>query len=423
MSDTTNSVGTRTVGLVASQRQWRSELHQFVQDHITGLRIRVLRDPRAVDADIDVVLIDDSSTFLNRASLRSLTDSGVHLIGIYDPTEQQGQGQAFLNGLGIDNVAVANSPTEELVALIRTVTDTAPSVAHDEAIAALVDGAATLATRNSAPTPGNSSDGVLIAVGGPASTAAVEIGVNIAAAVGARHNTVIIDVDEVSPCVAPRLRHRLEPSVLDAIDLLHHGHGDLTAALTQPTDAAPFVRFNVIAGIANPDDWSLLGRRRASDLLAAALRQAEAVVAVCGTSVAAMPQGVDRFGASRAAVADADHAIVVMDPNPVGVLRGLDTMIEARRLRNARPCWAAFAGHPKSAVQRRDLVGTLRREAGDASLAGIVFIPFGKEVSEAAWAGSIPARGRFVKSINELAAKLMPVPTTVRRGSRLRSVL
>ena len=79
MADPTqvNATSVRTVGLVASHRSWRSEFARYVQDHITGLRVRVLRDPRAIDETIDVVIIDDSSTFLNRESLRQLHDAGV----------------------------------------------------------------------------------------------------------------------------------------------------------------------------------------------------------------------------------------------------------------------------------------------------------------------------------------------------------
>ena len=94
----------RTVGLVASHRAWRTEFARYVQDHITGLRVRVLRDPRAIDDTIDVVVIDDSSTFLNRESLRQLREAGVQVIGIYDPNERQGQGAAHLNRLGVHDL-------------------------------------------------------------------------------------------------------------------------------------------------------------------------------------------------------------------------------------------------------------------------------------------------------------------------------
>ncbi len=51
---------TRTVGLVASPRDWRRQLTRYVSDHVPGLLVRVLRDPRAVEGDLVVVVVDDS---------------------------------------------------------------------------------------------------------------------------------------------------------------------------------------------------------------------------------------------------------------------------------------------------------------------------------------------------------------------------
>jgi len=400
---------TRTVGLVASHREWRNELASYVQDHVTGLKIRVLRDPRAVDDDIDVVLIDDSSTFLNRAALRRLTEAGVRVIGIYDPAEQQGHGQKHLNDLGIDNVAVATIPTAELVELVMRVTDIERTLPDDDELARIVDGSTTIAARTT-HTPSREGRGVLFAVGGPAATAAVEVAVGLAASlsVGDR-STLVIDVDEVTPAVAARLGYRLEPTVLDASDIVRHGDADLTGTLTTATDGAKgHVPFHVIAGIANPDDWELLGRSRCDELLEATQTQWRHVVAVCGPRLEPMPHGVERFGASQAAIGAADVAIGMVEPTPVGILHALDWLIEARRLRHGRPVWIAFAGHPKSSVQRADLVDTLRREAGDSLIAGIVFVPLDSRVTGACWDARLVTGGRFARSMDSLAGALVP---------------
>ncbi len=398
---------TRTVGLVASHREWRSELARYVQDHVTGLKIRVLRDPRAVDDDIDVVLIDDSSTFLNRAALRRLTDAGVAVIGIYDPAEEQGHGQKHLNDLGIDNVAVATIPTAELVELVMRVTDIERALPDDAELARIVDGSTTVAARTTQPNS-PSGRGVLFTVGGPAATAAVEVAIGLAASLSAGdRSTVVIDVDEITPAVAARLGYRLEPTVLDASDVVRHGDADLTGTLTSATDGAKgHVPFHVIAGIANPDDWELLGRSRCDELLEAAQHQWRHVVAVCGPRLEPMPNGIERYGASQAAVAASDVAIAVVEPTPIGILHALDWLIEARRIRHGRPVWVAFGGHPKSSVQRADLVDALRREAGDSLIAGIVFVPLGAEVTDASWDARLVTGGRFARSMHSLAAAL-----------------
>ncbi len=416
---------TRTVGLVASPRDWRRQLTRYVSDHVPGLLVRVLRDPRAVEGDLDVVVVDDSSTFLNRASVSRLVGSGVAVIGIYDPSEQQGQGQRFLADLGIDDVAVATIPTAELVELIMAVTDTHPVLPDDTQLAQMVGGIpavtpvhndpAAKPTREWAAEQGNEqARGLLVAVGGPAATAAVEIGVGLAAALsGGDAPAVLVDVDEISPAVAARLAYRLEPTILDAADVVRHGDADLTRSLTVATDGARgHVPMHVIAGTANPDDWELLGRHHCAEVLEAARAQWARAVAVCGPRLETVGNGIDRYGASQAAIGAADVAIGVCEPSPIGILHGLDWLIEARRLRAGRPVWVAFAGHPKSATQRADLVETLRREAGDELLAGIVFVPFGPEVTAARWEARLVTAGKFHQAISSLAATVSPdVPT------------
>lgn len=425
MADPTqlNSTAVRTVGLVASHRSWRSEFARYVQDHITGLRVRVLRDPRAIDDSIDVVIIDDSSTFLNRESLRQLHDAGVHVIGIYDPSEHQGQGQAHLNQLGIADVASAELMASQLVALIQEVTkdvdgaDAAPEQAHGDPSAAMAAAARTAAA--DLPT----DRGAVIAVGGPAATDAVEVAVGLATELAENHGTtLLVDVDETTPMVSARLGYRLEPTVLDAVERIYYGDGDLSATLTEPTQGSQgFVPMHILAGIANPDDWSLLGHDRCRDLLLRSASQWNQVVALTGSRLEATPNSTDRYGASRGAVALGDVAIGVCDPSPTGMLQALDWLVEARRLRGGSPVWVVFAGRPRSARQRADLVESVTREAGAEFIAGVVFVPMGNEVDRSCWEGRVVRGGRFAKSMKALGAELLPRTSKSRRRLRRRS--
>ena len=416
MADPTqlNQARVRTVGLVASHRPWRSEFAQYVQDHITGLRVRVLRDPRAIDDSIDVVIIDDSSTFLNRESLRQLREAGVGVIGIYDPNEDQGQGQAHLNRLGIADVASSELMANQLVQLIQEVTKDL-DVEQDEDVQ-LPPSAAMAAVAQSAAADLPTDRGTILTVGGPSPLQAVEVAVGLANELSGRGTTVLIDVNETTPLVSARLGYRLEPTVLDAVERLYYGDGDLGSVLTQPTQGSQgFVPMHVVAGIANPDDWSLLGRDRCSDLLRRAAGQWDHVVAVTGPNILAMPQGSDRFGASQGAVALGDRVIGVCDPTPTGVLHALDWLIEARRLRTGAPVWIAFAGRPRSAVQRADLVEAITREAGTGLIAGVMFVPIGSDVEKAVWEGRVVERGRFAKAMSSLGTELVPLTSGRRR--------
>lgn len=421
MADPTqlNPTGVRTVGLVASHRAWRSDFARYVQDHITGLRVRVLRDPRAIDDSIDVVVIDDSSTFLNRESLRQLRDAGVHIIGIYDPNEHQGQGQAYLNRLGIADVASAELMANQLVALIQEVTkdldaETAlATVEVGDEVRSPAIAAATRAAAGVLPT----DRGTIITVGGPSSLAALEVAIGLAAEMAEnRGTTLLVDLDESTPLVSARLGYRLEPTVLDAIERIYDGDGDLGSTLTGPTQGSKgFAPMHVLAGIANPDDWSLLGRDRSRDLLQRAADQWDVIVATSGPQLHSMAQNAERYGSSQGAIGLGDLAVGVCDPSPTGVLQALDWLIEVRKLRPGAPTWIVFAGRPGSPVQRADLVEAITREAGQDQIAGIVFVPFGPEVDAACWDGRVVTKGRFAKSIRSLADELVPADTPRRR--------
>lgn len=419
MADPTkgNPTEVRTVGLVASHRAWRSEFSRYVQDHITGFRVRVLRDPRAIDDSIDVVIIDDSSTFLNRESLRQLRDAGVHIIGIYDPNEHHGQGAAHLNRLGIADVASAELMASQLVQLIQEVTKDLDGVEVDDldliTSAEAIPDEPEPETETETPT----DHGTVITVGGPSTLAAIEIAVGLAAELAGNYgSTLLVDVDEATPMLAPRLGYRLEPTVLDAVERLYYGDGDLGATLTEPTQGSTgFTPMHVLAGIANPDDWSLLGHDRCKDLLHRASDQWAQVVAMTGPQLLALPNAGDRYGASRAAVGRGDRAVGVCDPTPTGVLQALDWLIEARHLRNGAPVWIVFAGRPRAARQRADLVESITREAGTELIAGLMFVPLGSEVERGCWEGRVVTSGRFAKSMKSLAEELIPKPSPSRR--------
>ena len=363
------------------------------------------------------MIIDDSSTFLNRESLRQLHDAGVQVIGIYDPNEHQGQGQAHLNRMGIADVASAELMASQLVQLIQDVTKDLV----DEEIpkpADLAPSAAMAAVTKAATAELPTDRGAIVTIGGPAALAAVEVAVGLSAELAENYGTaLLVDVDETTPMLAARLGYRLEPTVLDAVERIYYGDGDLGASLTEPTQGSQgFAPMHVLAGIANPDDWSLLGYDRTRDLLLRAAEQWNQVVVASGAQLLSLPHGADRYGASRGAVSMGDIAIGVCDPTPTGVLQALDWLIEARRLRNGSPVWVVFAGRPHSARQRADLVEAITREAGNELVAGVMFVPMGAEVDKACWEGRVVTSGRFAKLMKSLAAELLPSPRSKRRS-------
>lgn len=91
------------IGIVASSREWRSVLQAHVRDHVAGVRVQILREPRmALELDLDVVVIDDVSSFLTRDKVVRLREKGTRVVGVYDPEGHEGLGISFLENLGVD---------------------------------------------------------------------------------------------------------------------------------------------------------------------------------------------------------------------------------------------------------------------------------------------------------------------------------
>src|SRR5207248_1839629 len=110
-----------TIGVVASPREWRTDLQSHVRDHVSEVRLKVLREPRAVfDEHVDVVVIDDVASFLNRHAVRRLQEQGVRVVGVFDPSEDEGRGETFLTELGVDLTLTADASAEELLAGISS---------------------------------------------------------------------------------------------------------------------------------------------------------------------------------------------------------------------------------------------------------------------------------------------------------------
>ena len=76
----------RRVGVVYSSRDWRKALQLHVRNHVRGTRILVVRDERmAVEEPLDVLIVDDETSFLTGDLVELLRAKGVRLVGVHDP--------------------------------------------------------------------------------------------------------------------------------------------------------------------------------------------------------------------------------------------------------------------------------------------------------------------------------------------------
>lgn len=397
-----------TVGVAFTPREWRAALQRHVRDHVAGVALRVIRDARtALEEEIDVLVVDDEAPFLSPLLLSSLRERSIPVIGLYDPDDIDSAGEGILERLGVDTVLAVDVGPDELLAAVRDVVskddDLAPR--FEEVIAGLdlVDPAANAA----APAR-------LVSVGGPPGAGATEVAVALAQMTGASSRTLLVDVDEVSPGVARRLHRALYPHLLTALDGLRGGALDelpadggdfLDAALARPLDSAPDLPFDVLAGIADPRDWPLVRAEDVEALLGLLARRWSTVVINLGPHLEDLSRFVDRYGASRAALARSDHLIGVCEATPRGVLRFLDWLVDAGPLVGDRPLDVVVNRSPRGGFGRAEVADALYEHAGPR-LASLTFSPEDRRVSKAAWDGRLVPPSRFLRAVAEVAGHL-----------------
>jgi hypothetical protein len=72
-----------TAGVVASPREWRSALQSHIRNHVVGVRLKILREPRtALEEHLDVVAVDDVVSFLTPGTVKRLRERGVRIVGV-----------------------------------------------------------------------------------------------------------------------------------------------------------------------------------------------------------------------------------------------------------------------------------------------------------------------------------------------------
>jgi len=406
------AAGPIVVGVVATPQQWRREFTFHVRDHVPGdvLEVRALHDATDAFDGVDVVVVDDTLSFLTPTQVIGLRELGVRVVGVYDPTGRRGKGLAALDQLGVDAAVPLSDDPAGLVDAVADLPDRhrrARGNGHDPAAPV------SLATAGAAAS-------VVIAVGGASdSPGRTECAVGIAQSIASRgRRVVLVDLDEHNPSVARRLGYPLTPTVLDALTALASG-GDLSAAVARRSGAGGgAVGFDVVAGLANPADWPQL--HDVSRLLATLGESWPYVVVDTGGVCAPdqVPPGGARNAATRVALRQADHVVAVGNGTRSGVLRLFDWAASAAELIDG-PVTLAISRAPQEAFRRGELVDQLTATLPPLLCADIEFIPRDPRLAGADWDAAPPGPGPFMAAIESLADRLVPRRAPSRRGLHL----
>ncbi len=400
------------ISIVVSPRDWAEQLHRFVADHGGALvRARVLDAREALEDAYTVLVAEDLTSFLTPRLVDELHRRDRRILGVYDPDEPWGRDR--LVELGVDETAPLTTSPEDLV---RTIAALASSVQLDHELSELVwDATPGSEPSIQAPVPPEAPLAPVTAVGGPpGGVGATEVAIGLAAELGRRgQRCVLVDGDEVAPCVAQRLGLPLHPNLRTAIDVVEHRTGGLLDTLAD----LPTTGTRALCGLPNPRDWPEV---RPSELLAVVeelttrfdhlvVNTSHAIEDLSGLG------GPPRFGLTRALLACADQIVAVGGATPVGVARLLDWVADLRALAPRTPLYIALNKAPHEGFKRSELNRETCRSVG---VAAVTFLPFDDKVEQASWDGTLVPTGSFTRSLVGLTDAVAPKPVRIGRASR-----
>lgn len=395
-----------TVGVVFTSRPWRAPFQRYIRDHVSGVALRVVRDSRmAAEEHLDVMVVDDETSFLTPQLVATLRERQVMVVGVFDPDDADGHGRVALDRIGVDCAVPATLAPEELLERLEAL---APMRGVEDRFEEVVAG-----LELDEPQPRMGSQ--VIAVGGPPGAGATEVAIALAAEVSCVGPSILLDVDEVNPGVARRLQLGVHPHLLTALDALR-GVGEregatqagrIRHALARPaTGARAGLSFQVIAGLANRADWQLLRGDEVLGLVEELASRWTSVVVNLGPHLEDLSRYVERYTASRAVVSETDRIVGVCEASPRGLLRFLDWLVDVAELSPERLVDVAVNRAERSPYRQGQLEEQLRANAGPR-LRSLTFLAEDQAVSRSAWDGVVVPRSRFTKGVARLAGELM----------------
>lgn len=387
-----------SVAIGSSQRPWVAELMSYAQDH-AGIRVvgTVLSTREVLELEYDILLIDDTTSYLTKRLVDRVKGMRRVVIGVYEATRGE-VGRRRLADMGADGVIDADTPVKEFMARLRYITEQQ----HVDS-----DFAEIVAEQQKPDSPGQiepvpigepRSNSSVVVVSGAGGVTEVTVGLGAAMAQAGQPG-VVVDLDTIEPTLAQRLDLELSPNVLTGIESLRHAGEVADIVLVHESG------LRCVAGLPSPREWNTCTPDDAVDLVnELAGIHTNVVVKVNRQLEDLAPFGRQsgRFELARRLVAEADQLVVVGDPSPTGVTALLSWIGDARALSRA-PIHVILNHCGRGLYQR----GEIREEIGRTfRSASVVFVPEDHRVRKAAWQGDVTVRCRFGRALQPIANRL-----------------
>jgi Mrp family chromosome partitioning ATPase len=323
------------VAVSATKLPWSSDFRGYTRDHTTDLGVEVIVTVRALlqpsHRSFDVLLVDDMMRLVSAADIAAAHDRQIHVIGLSDSA--QGQGRAYLEELGVDQVIAVSTPPAEIAEMIRAI---GPKNAHTEP-----------ARRSPVQTPwapAPARRGSLTAFmptsGGAGLTEAL---VGVAEALCGRQSVLVVEADEVHPVLANRLRRSAQSGLPWALSRAQQAKPVFPEGLSGPNSDGlkPIGDFDAICGVSSPGGPTPVNPVDLTRALEEALAIYDHVLVDTGPWLTSQT-GRDRLGAARATLELVARVVAFGRSTPDGVAQLVEWRANAHENGLGAPLWAVF---------------------------------------------------------------------------------
>lgn len=408
------------IAIGVSHRPWAQALFRHVADHGGAVvRTRVLLDEDALDTGYAVLVVDDTASVLSPRMVAELHRRDRRVLAVHAAGDHHAR--EALGRLGVDAAVPDSAAAEELVEAIVALAP-AGGAAADDPFAAIARELGHELPGDAAPPPREQPARrpvrglvtTVLAVSGGAG--ATEVALALAGVLAARRErTVLVDADEVAPCLAQRMAQPLVPNLRNAVDALERGVGSLEESLLALPERDG--GFELLCGLANPRDWPDLRPDSVAEVVGELARARSQVLVNAGPSTEEVtaPGGLARHGIARAMVRLAGQLVVVAAATPIGLSRLLVWLGDHTELARAKPLHVVLNQAPGGAFKRGELEREVLRSFLPSSLH---LLPADRRVQDAVWNGHTVAGGPFQKAVQALGAELLVAPPAWQGGRR-----